>query len=332
MTNVGPQRSGGGMPKWLIALAVVFLLILLVCCGGLTTCYFVAQHTAARVREEGLGGLTLNKDGTGFTMKTDTGELNLGGGSLPTSFPKDLPVYAGMRSQTSAVNSKDESGTVVLSGKAAASDVVDWYEKEMKSNGWTETANQTVGEGSAMSFTKEDRQASVLVVPSGTGESAVTLTYGKATGSTGGTPGVEGNTGGQEKISPAGGGAGNAGASGGGTGVTPDRAAELKAMKLPTNFPADVPVYKGMTSTFSASDNMKGSGWVVLEGKVPAQTVADYYAKQLKDSGWTETMNKQVAEATILKYTKDTREVTVQVGPGDKGMTLLQLAYEKKSE
>jgi hypothetical protein len=206
--------------------------------------------------------------------------------------------------------------------------VAEWYEKQMKADGWTEAANQSVGEGSSLAFTKGDREVSVLVVPAGDGQVAVTLSFQKkAGGATGGaglgeTPRVEGNGVGQEKAGPA----------GGVEAVTAERAAELKAMKLPANFPKDVPVYKGMVSTFSASDNLKGSGWVVLEGNAPVETVADYYSKQMAEGGWTEAENKQVAEAKMMKYTKDTREVTVQVGPGDKGMTLLQLMYEKKGE
>jgi hypothetical protein len=329
MTNVGPQRSGGGVPKWLLVLGGLFLLIVLLCCGGITTCVLWGKRQVAKIQTEGIGGVTLNKDGTGFTVKTEEGEVNLGGGSLPASFPKDLPVYAGMRAQSSAVNTKEGSGTAVLTGKATTSDVADWYEKRMKADGWTEAANQSVGEGSSLAFTKGDREVSVLVVPAGDGQVAVTLSFQKKAGGATGeaglgeTPRLEGNGGAQEKVGPAGGGA---------EAVTAERAAQLKAMKLPANFPKDVPVYKGMVSTFSASDNLKGSGWVVLEGNAPVETVADYYSKQMAEGGWTEAENKQVAEAKMMKYTKDTREVTVQVGPGDKGMTLLQLMYEKKGE
>ena len=93
---------------------------MLLCCGGITTCVLWGKRQVAKIQTEGIGGLTLNKDGTGFTVKTEEGEVNLGGGSLPASFPKDLPVYAGMRAQSSTVNTKEGSGTAVLTGKATA--------------------------------------------------------------------------------------------------------------------------------------------------------------------------------------------------------------------
>jgi hypothetical protein len=331
------------MPKWLIVVGVVLLLIVLVCCGGVTTCIVVGRRAARAVAEK-TSGITMNKDGSGFSVKTENGEMSLGGGSLPASFPTDVPVYAGLTPTMSFGDAKTGSGTVIFGGKAGATEVSGWYEEQMKAKGWTETASENLGEGSAMSFTKGERQSSVLV-SGGNGNVSVTVTYGKkgaggATGGEGGAgagageaPRLEGMMGGagapvQEK---AGGDAGAA-AGNGGEAASAERVAELKAMKLPKNFPTDVPLYKGMTATFSASDNMKGSGVVHVQGKVSVAELADFYQKAMKDKGWTETVNREVAEARFLQYEKAGRSVTLTLGPGDEGMTLAQVIYEKKSE
>ena len=148
MTNVGQpvgggaggRPGGGGVPKWLIVVAAVLFLIVLVCCGGLTTCYIVGKRAATAVAEKA-SGITMNPDGKGFSVKTENGEMNLGGGSLPASFPTDVPVYGGLTPTMSFGDAKTGSGTVIFGGKAGASEVAGWYEEQMKAKGWTETGN-----------------------------------------------------------------------------------------------------------------------------------------------------------------------------------------------
>ncbi len=102
-----------------------------------------------------------------------------------------------------------------------------------------------------------------------------------------------------------------------------------RAVRLPTNFPKDVPLQPGLTPTFQAADNTAGSGAVTFEGKVDRQTLLDYYAKQMKDNGWTEAHSVEMGEITQVQYTKDAREVVVQVSPGDNGHTNALISYGK---
>ncbi len=136
-------------------------------------------------------------------------------------------------------------------------------------------------------------------------------------------------------VPPAADNAGNAGTPGapGAAGVpnAPAPAAVGPTQKLPSNFPTDVPVQEGLTSTFSIGDNTKGSGSVMLSGNVKPDDAVAYYTKTLEKNGWTQTGNTTMNELTQLQYTKDTRKLVVQVSGGTGGAaTNVMLIYEKQ--
>ena len=129
MTNAAtpgtpPPAPKSGMPTWLIVLLVIALVILLAC-GGVGTCTYIACHTAAsklsemgkelraeaekqraeaekrmeeeRKREEAAGGETLTPPAPGASGRTGTPtEEPVKAVRMPANFPTDLPRYAGM--------------------------------------------------------------------------------------------------------------------------------------------------------------------------------------------------------------------------------------------
>jgi hypothetical protein len=311
------------MPVWLIAVIILLIIIVVGCCGGVTTCVWLGKRAASAAAS--LSPIQTNGSG-GFTIRSGGGEFNVG--ALPSSFPTDIPIYTGMKPIESGMD-KNGNGTVTLMGAGSTSDVADWYQDHMKSNGWTLTDSGNANDTQHQAYQKGDRQASVTITPSGN-ESMVVINVGKGNNPPGPGAAAPGETPAvarapDEHTAPP------AGADARGNGPAPRvMDASGKPLKLPSNFPSDLTVYPGMNSTFSASDNLTGKGSVLLQGKVEHQNLVDYYRKQVKDGGWEQTGDTEVGELTQLTYTKDDREVLVQVSPGDDGMTLLTLNYAKK--
>jgi hypothetical protein len=150
----------------------------------------------------------------------------------------------------------------------------------------------------------------------------------------GGNAGIEapgGNEGGGTTSS--GGGNPSANGNGASAGGEPQRsfAQELGTGKLPANFPTDIPVMKGLTSSgIGNADKLAGAGSIALYGKVSREDISAYYEKQMKDQGWTITGNNDIMNQTILQFSKGKRIATIQaVADPDKG-TLVTISYETK--
>ncbi|HVX84683.1 MAG TPA: hypothetical protein VH253_07690 [Phycisphaerae bacterium] len=305
-----------GMSKWVIIAIVVLLIIIVGCCGGVTACWLVARRAAKAAAD--LSPISRNEAG-GLTIRSGGGEFNIG--ALPANFPSDIPIYTGMKPLESAID-KDGNGTVSLTGSGAPSDVADWYQDHMKSQGWTLTDSGNAGDTQHQAYRKAGRQASVLITGSGS-ESTVIIGVGKGDNTPG--PGAAApEQAPQEPANPL------AAASPGDAAPRHVADASGKPLKLPSNFPSDLPVYSGMNSTFSASDNLSGEGSVLLQGSADHQTLVDYYRKQMKDAGWEQTDDTEVAGVSQMTYTKDVRKAQVQVSAGDNGTTMLMLSYSKK--
>jgi len=125
-------------------------------------------------------------------------------------------------------------------------------------------------------------------------------------------------------------GAGGNGASGSGGSTGGGRPAVNFGGSLPSNFPKDVPVMAGFTSSgVSVSDSVQGTGMVMLGGKGARADVVAYYEKQMKDQGWAEAKNVEIGESSTMIFTKDTRQATIQAITSD-GNTMLTIRYEPK--
>lgn len=112
---------------------------------------------------------------------------------------------------------------------------------------------------------------------------------------------------------------------------SPSSETPIVTVRMPSNFPTDVPVYKGFKpNTLSSADKMKGSGMVMLTGKADRATVTAFYEKEMEKNGWKQESNSDMGEVTQMLYSKADRTVLVQVSPGDGTATNLLITYDKK--
>jgi hypothetical protein len=317
------------MPKWLIILLVVLIVVFIGCCGGIATCYYAV----------GRAGSALSKavrEGTGMSFD----------GTLPASFPKDVPIYSGFKPTFSIAPAGQEQGAVTLTGKGDPSKIGEFYEKALADNGWKQTATHGSADEITQTYTKDTRTVSINAT-SATGSTTLVITYGKKEGgeekepveetpttpppatprAPGGTrtppPGAAAPTPPGDDDAPAARPANNAGAA-----ATPSTPAA--GTKLPANFPSDVPVYSGLTPGFSFADKAKGSGSVMLSGKVDKDKAQAYYEKELAAKGWKQEQNTDIGAGSVLVYSKEGRKLSMTIIPeADKGETMVTISYEK---
>lgn len=86
---------------------------------------------------------------------------------------------------------------------------------------------------------------------------------------------------------------------------------------MPENWPSDAPQnYAGANIQYSGTSNPQtgasGSA-VVYTATASVQAVTDYYKTQLQSKGWTVTGTANVAGATVVSATKDTRTLGVYI-------------------
>lgn len=92
--------------------------------------------------------------------------------------------------------------------------------------------------------------------------------------------------------------------------------------KLPSNFPSDVPVYSGLSPTYSMADKTKNSGVVMFNGAGDPEKVSAYYQKELEAKGWKQETNTTFNNMTVLKYSKDEQTVNLSIVPEDGKLTV----------
>ena len=82
---------------------------------------------------------------------------------------------------------------------------------------------------------------------------------------------------------------------------------------IPEGFPADVPVYDGLTLNFASS--MPGDGAFSVSGQTKdgPEKVAGFYKDALTGQGWTEQATMTQPQMTFMGFTKDDRNLTINI-------------------
>jgi hypothetical protein len=125
------------------------------------------------------GGTTAPPRGSPVTVGGGAGQptVSVGGTSLPSNFPKDVPVMTGFAPGGMSVSdSVKGSGMTMLSGKASRQDLSTYYQKQMKDQGWTLAQNLDMGELTMMTFTKDKRQV-IMQATTDNGTTSLVITY-----------------------------------------------------------------------------------------------------------------------------------------------------------
>ena len=92
--------------------------------------------------------------------------------------------------------------------------------------------------------------------------------------------------------------------------------------KLPDGFPKDVHVYAG--AAIKQSMKAQGTFHLMMETADAKSKVADTYKSKLEADGWKQTMTADTGDATMLQYSKEKRNVTVNISESD-GKTQMNL-------
>jgi hypothetical protein len=112
--------------------------------------------------------VTVNEDGGGVEINAtgpDGGKVVFSGGkgaALPGDFPKDAPVYPGVKVVLST-NTK-EGMTVMLETADAADKVVEFYEKNLKDQGWEAESALKSAQNTTLIAKKEKRTLAVNII------------------------------------------------------------------------------------------------------------------------------------------------------------------------
>jgi hypothetical protein len=86
---------------------------------------------------------------------------NMGKGTLPADFPKDVPIYKEKGAAVAWIRT-DDGLTLNLVVSATPADIVKYYREELKKNGWEVTTTGTMQGISVLESKKSQRQCNVI--------------------------------------------------------------------------------------------------------------------------------------------------------------------------
>lgn len=132
---------------------VLFGALVMTGCGGDAGTATNAAKNAATNAATNAGKTAVNAVTNAATNATGVA------GALPADFPKDIPVYTGatVMGGGSAGGGKGASFTTA----DAADKVADWYEAELKTQGWTDVKKFAAGPTTSITAKKDKRTLAV---------------------------------------------------------------------------------------------------------------------------------------------------------------------------
>lgn len=127
----------------------------------------MGEKTTEKLIESQTGGkVDINSEEGKVTIKGKEGEeVIIGGGQLPSNFPKDVPIYPGAKPAGSWTSTTgDEKGVLVtLETNDGKNKVVSFYSAELPKNGWTIETTTTTDEGVMYIIKKNTRTGWVTI-------------------------------------------------------------------------------------------------------------------------------------------------------------------------
>src|SRR5262249_46105903 len=150
----------GGMPKWLIILLVIFLVILLGCCGGFIACNWMCAH---------VGNMAGNVVGNAIKEGMRQNGMEFGDDlTLPANWPADVVPYAGFKAKSKVAPPGTPGGMVHFEGNESPSTVSAFYEKDLKDKGWTLESSDAGGGTTTQIFKKDKTTVTINTTPGAT--------------------------------------------------------------------------------------------------------------------------------------------------------------------
>jgi len=165
--NTTAQVKAGSSKKTMYIVIGVVILILI----GL----FLKDKSGSYVTPDGVN-VNKNNDGSA-TYSNEQGTMNVGGNKYPDNWPSDVPKYANATIQYSGSSNPQtvEAGLVVVFNTTDSTDkVVEFYKKELTSNGWTIEQTATMGDVTIVAAKKGESTFGVQIT-SEDGKTVVTI-------------------------------------------------------------------------------------------------------------------------------------------------------------
>ncbi|MDQ6705561.1 MAG: hypothetical protein M3Z85_06315 [Acidobacteriota bacterium] len=90
--------------------------------------------------------------------------IDMNTGSMPSDYPKDVPVYSGAKVVIAQAISEKNGSHLMLETADSAAKIIEYYKKELDANGWKTEASMDMGAMSIITATKDKRQLVIQVV------------------------------------------------------------------------------------------------------------------------------------------------------------------------
>lgn len=172
------------MDKLVWIVSVCAMVALLTRCGG--SVQEAAQEKAVEKAIEASAAangekVDVDMHGDGMTVATEEGKMQItpdGGGTVPKSFPGDVPLYDGAEVRSTMENTNDHTHMLQLFTKDPLAKVTEQIKAAAPPKGWTEDTTLSQNEGQPMSiltFKKGERDLS-YVMTSEEGGTAIMMT------------------------------------------------------------------------------------------------------------------------------------------------------------
>lgn len=164
---------------------VIILIIVAVVIGLVIVGRFIAQKVAGGILSRVTGqNVNITEGGNGVTVKTDKGDLVINsGGSLPSDFPSDFPVYSGAKLAGSFSAKGDDGGnstgtSVVWETSDDATKVGTYYKSQLAAAGYTIVTEYSSAGSTTFTFEKGDISGFMGVTKGSDGKTAISVTLG----------------------------------------------------------------------------------------------------------------------------------------------------------
>ncbi len=144
-------------------LRISLVLVLVISALAMTGCEAIARKATERIAEEaieGESGAEVDISEEGFTVEGDDGSSATfsQNGEVPSTFPKDVPVYEGTIITSVELN---EGFTLGIETDDASGDIIDWYEKELGDDGWKQEMKVETEQGAMYGAKKGERTVQI---------------------------------------------------------------------------------------------------------------------------------------------------------------------------
>jgi len=90
-------------------------------------------------------------------------------------------------------------------------------------------------------------------------------------------------------------------------------------LKLPSEFPSDVPIYGGVKVSAVSTNKNEGSANATMTSEDAKDKVLKWYEDKMKSDGWEEKSNSTINNVDFREYTKGKAKLALSVWPNEDG-------------